>query len=244
MKKIRADQFLADHELAADTKEAAAFIMAGLVFFGDQRIEKPGDLVSETGALQVRAKAHPFVSRGGLKLAAALKQWKLDVKGLSCVDLGSSTGGFTDCLLQAGAARVYAVDAGTNQLDWKLRNDSRVIVMENTNARSLSPHALQGAQDFATLDLSFISLEKVFPVLSKLIKPSAFWVALVKPQFEAAKNQVPDGGVIIDAELQNRLCENVRLVALRENLGPRELMPSPITGRDGNIEFLLMGQKI
>jgi 23S rRNA (cytidine1920-2'-O)/16S rRNA (cytidine1409-2'-O)-methyltransferase len=242
LKKVRIDQLLAGRELAADIKEAAAFVMAGLVFSGERRIEKPGELVPESLALSVRSRQHPYVSRGGLKLAAALKHWKLELKGLRCVDLGSSTGGFSDCMLQSGAAKVYAVDVGTNQLDWKLRSDSRVTVMENTNARGLKAEDLGGAVDFASLDLSFISLEKVFPALLGLLKPGAFWVALVKPQFEAAKDEVPAGGVIVDAELRERLCERVRNVAQLQGLGPKEFLESPIQGRDGNFEFLLLGQ--
>lgn len=243
MRKIRADRHLADHEQAADLKEAAALIMAGLVFCGDRRIEKPGELVPDDSQLGVRGKGHPYVSRGGVKLAAAFQAWSLSVRGLVCADLGSSTGGFTDCLLREGASKVFAVDAGTNQLDWKLRNDSRVVVMENTNAKNLEAATLGGQVDFASLDLSFISLEKILPALSKIIKPSAFWVALIKPQFEAAKREVPEGGVITDKALQDQLCEKVWALAEGTGLGPRELMPSPITGKDGNIEFLIMGQK-
>jgi 23S rRNA (cytidine1920-2'-O)/16S rRNA (cytidine1409-2'-O)-methyltransferase len=233
---------LADHELAADTKEAAAFIMAGLVFFGDRRIEKPGERVPEGWQLSVKGKGHPYVSRGGVKLAAALKEWELSVLGKVGLDLGSSTGGFTDCMLQAGAAKVYAVDAGRNQLDWKLRNDPRVVAMEGTNARDLKPEDLGGAADFATLDLSFISLEKVLPVLLKIVKPSGFWVALIKPQFEAEKHEVPEGGVVTDPGLQKKICDKIWVASESMGLGPLKLMKSPISGKDGNIEFLLLGQ--
>jgi 23S rRNA (cytidine1920-2'-O)/16S rRNA (cytidine1409-2'-O)-methyltransferase len=242
-KKTRLDQVLAGRELAADSKEAAAMIMAGLVFSGARRMDKPGKLVAADLELSVRGKGHPYVSRGGLKLEAALKRWKLDLGGLRCIDLGSSTGGFSDCMLQCGAAEVTAVDSGTNQLDWRLRKDPRVRSMENTNARSLQAQALGGAFDFASLDLSFISLSKIFPVLKNLLKPGAPWVALVKPQFEAAKSEVPAGGVITDMALRQRIVEGLRDEALAQGLGPEAVMESPIQGRDGNVEFLLMGRR-
>jgi 23S rRNA (cytidine1920-2'-O)/16S rRNA (cytidine1409-2'-O)-methyltransferase len=242
-KKTRIDQLLAGRELAADAKEAAAFVMAGLVFSGTRRIDKPGELAPQDLPLSVRSKEHPYVSRGGLKLAAALGHWGLSVRGLSCIDLGSSTGGFSDCLLQSGAARVVAVDSGTNQLDWKLRQDPRVTVMENTNARNLGPAEAGGPFDFGALDLSFIGLAKIFPALHKLLKPGAAWVALVKPQFEAARHEVPEGGVVSDPELRRRVCEAVEASAKGEGLSPLGLIESPIHGRDGNIEFLLMGRR-
>ena len=242
MKKIRLDQILAGRELAADPKEAAAFVMAGLVFSGERRLEKPGELVTEDLPLSVRGKEHPYVGRGGLKLAAALAHWKLDVRGLRCLDLGSSTGGFTDCLLQAGAASVTAVDSGTNQLDWKLRKDPRVRSLENSSAVGLAPEAIGGPAQFACLDLSFMRLEKAFPSLKRLILPGAFWVALVKPQFELRRDEVPEGGVVKDAALQMRALNEVTAGATREGLGPIGSIPSPIHGKDGNIEFLLLGR--
>jgi 23S rRNA (cytidine1920-2'-O)/16S rRNA (cytidine1409-2'-O)-methyltransferase len=242
LKKIRLDQILAGRELAADPKEAAAFVMAGLVFSGERRLEKPGELLAEDAPLSVRAKEHPYVGRGGLKLAAALAHWKLDVRGLRCLDLGSSTGGFTDCLLQNGAASVVAVDSGTNQLDWKLRKDPRVRSLENTSALGLAPEAIGGAAQFACMDLSFMRLEKAFPSLKRLILPGASWVALVKPQFELKKNEVPAGGVVQDAALQRRAVDEVIAAASRESLGPFGSIPSPIHGRDGNIEFLVLGR--
>lgn len=243
MKKIRIDHLLVAREQAADLREAAAFVMSGIVFSGQQRMEKPGELVAEDIPLSVKSKEHPYVSRGGLKLAKALEHWKLELKGLRCADLGSSTGGFTDCMLKAGAAEVFAIDAGTNQLDWKLRKDPRVHPMENTNARTLDATQMGGPVQFASLDLSFISLEKILPTLPNLLVPKAFWVALVKPQFEAAKNEVPVGGVITDRAVQDAACRRVWDCAQGLGLGPRELIESPIHGRDGNLEFLLLGLK-
>ncbi len=244
MPKSRLDKLLVDRELAADLKEAAALAMAGKVFSGSHRLEKPGELLDEDTALSIRAPEHPYVSRGGLKLQAALDHSKLDVGGLACLDLGSSTGGFTDCLLRRGAAKVFAVDSGTNQLDWRLRNDPRVICMEQTNARELKPEALGGPVDFACADLSFIGLAKIFPAMAACLKPGAPWVALVKPQFEAAREEVPEGGVVTDASLHEAICARVRRAAEDFGLGPKELIPSPIRGREGNTEFLLLGRRV
>jgi 23S rRNA (cytidine1920-2'-O)/16S rRNA (cytidine1409-2'-O)-methyltransferase len=194
--------------------------------------------------LSVRAKEHPFVGRGGLKLQAALTQCKLDLHGLRCVDLGSSTGGYTDCMLQAGAAVVYGVVSGSNQLDWKLRQDPRVHVMEKTNARDLKPEALGGRLGFAAADLSFISLKKILPTLSKVLESGAFWVALIKPQFEVLKTELPDGAVLRDANLHQRVCDELWATAKAAGLEPGTLMPSPLLGRDGNKEFLIVGRKI
>jgi 23S rRNA (cytidine1920-2'-O)/16S rRNA (cytidine1409-2'-O)-methyltransferase len=242
LRKKRIDELLAGRELAQDLKEARALLMAGLVFSGSRRLDKAGELLSEDAEISVRSKEHPYVSRGGLKLAHALQHWKLDLRGLRCLDMGASTGGFTHCLLLAGAARVYAVDSGTNQLDWSLRQDPRVQSMEQSNARELQAEHLGGSVDFVCMDLSFIKLEKVFPALLRVLSPGGTWVALVKPQFEAAKHEVPEGGVIIDADLRLRLCAEVFEAAAAAGLGPKELIESPITGRDGNVEFLMSGR--
>ena len=169
--------------------------------------------------------------------------WKIQVDGLACLDLGSSTGGFTDCLLQRGANSVCAVDSGTNQLDYRLRKDPRVRVMENFNARELRPENCGGPFDFATLDLSFIRLEKIFPALKLCLKQRARWVALVKPQFEISPGDVPRGGVVLDEEARKRALSAVKNVAVNLGLGPEEDFESPLPGRSGNIEFLLLGQR-
>ena len=235
---------MAGRGLAPDVKEAQALVMAGLVFSGTERLEKPGALLPEDSVLSVRVKEHGFVSRGGVKLQGALDYWKLNLRGLRCVDFGASTGGFTDCLLKAGVGFVYAVDSGTNQLDWKLRQHPKVKSMERTNARELKAADLEGEVDFGCLDLSFIGLAKVFPALQRVLKAGAFWVALVKPQFEAAPSEVPEGGVITDADLRARICDHVVESARGAGLGPIEVRESSLPGKDGNVEFLLLGQKI
>ncbi|MBM7569713.1 TlyA family RNA methyltransferase [Aquibacillus albus] len=238
-KKIRLDVLLVDRGLIETREKAKRTIMAGLVFSGQTRLDKPGLKVEEDIPLQVKGKAIPYVGRGGLKLEKALNAFNLDVTGNIMVDIGSSTGGFTDCALQHGVIRSYAIDVGYNQLDWKLRNDSRVVVMERTNFRYVTPDMFQhGLPNFATIDVSFISLKLILPVLSKLLVQGSNIVALIKPQFEAGKEQVGKKGVVRDPDVHKKVLEGMLTHAQQEGYKIMNITYSPITGGDGNIEFL------
>ena len=212
--------------------------MAGQVFSGERRVAKPGDLLAADAPLEVRGQDHPWVSRGGLKLAHALREFGLGVTGLVCLDVGSSTGGFTDVLLANGAAKVYAVDVGKGQLAWRLRQDARVVVLEETNARHLTRAQVPDEIDFVACDASFIGLEKVLPAPLALTRPGARLVALIKPQFQAGPEDVGKGGVVRDPAVHARVCEEVR-AWLETQPGWRVLgiAESPITGPAGNKEF-------
>ena len=217
--------------------------MAGAVFSGEKKIAKAGDMLAEDAALDVRGKDHPWVSRGGIKLDHGLTHFGIDVTGAVALDVGSSTGGFTDVLLSRGAAKVYAVDVGTNQLAWKLRQDPRVIVHEQTNARSLTPATIPEPVDIITCDASFIGLAKVLEAPLRLARPGAKLVALVKPQFEAGREEVGKGGVVRDEAVHRRVCDEA--AAWVESQGWRVLgvTERPITGPEGNKEFLLGAEK-
>ena len=235
--KRRLDQLLVDKRLAASREKAQALILAGDVTVNGQRVAKAGQPVSDDAAIEIAARI-PYVSRGGLKLAHALDHFHISVGGAVCLDVGASTGGFTDCLLQRGAARVYAVDVGHGQLDWKLRNDPRVVVHEEVNARFLAPGALPERASFATMDVSFISATLILPNLPPLLTPDSGLVVLVKPQFEVGRESVGKGGIVRDPALHEAACARVR--ACVESLGfESALTPSPITGAEGNREFLL-----
>ena len=211
--------------------------MAGQVLAAGQRIDKPGRTIDVDTSLELLEPLR-YVSRGGLKLEAALSHWNIDVTNRVCIDVGSSTGGFTDCLLQHGAARVYAIDVGTGQLDWKLRNDPRVVLREKVNARYLQPAEYPEAFDLASADVSFISVTMILPAVLPLLEPDAPLIVLVKPQFELERDQVGRGGIVRDPALHEAACR--RVAGAVEALGYRtELMPSPITGAEGNREFLL-----
>ena len=230
--------------LAESRTKAQALIMAGVVFSGERKLAKPGDMLAEDAALEVRGKDHPGVSRGGIKLAHGLDHFGFDVTGAVALDIGSSTGGFTDVLLSRGAAKVYAVDVGTNQLAWKLRQDLRVIVHEQTNARHLDRSIVPEPVDIITCDASFISLSKVLESPLKLARSGAKLVVLVKPQFEAGREEVGKGGVVRDPEVHSRVC-----AAAAEWVGSQGwtvvgVTESPITGPEGNVEFLLGATKI
>jgi 23S rRNA (cytidine1920-2'-O)/16S rRNA (cytidine1409-2'-O)-methyltransferase len=239
MPKIRADQLLVDRGLAESRTRAQALVMAGLVFVGDRKIDKPGQQVADDAVLDVRGRDHPWVSRGGIKLAHGLDHFGWTVDGAAAIDVGSSTGGFTDVLLSRGAARVYAVDSGTNQLAWKLRQDPRVIVHEQTSARLLTAAHVPEAVDLIVCDASFIALSKVLDVPLGFAKPGARLLALVKPQFEAGRAEVGKGGVVRDPAVHARVCDEV--AEWLSGLGwPVEgVTPSPITGPEGNVEFLI-----
>ncbi|HYI42836.1 MAG TPA: TlyA family RNA methyltransferase [Sphingomicrobium sp.] len=230
---------LVSRGLAESRTRAQALIMAGAVFSGERKLAKAGDMLPEDAPLEVRGKDHPWVSRGGIKLDHALTHFGFDVSGAVALDVGSSTGGFTDVLLTRGAAKVYAVDVGTNQLAWKLRQDPRVRVHEQTNARTLDAAIIPEPVDVITCDASFISLAKVLKSPLKLARKGGMLAALVKPQFEAGRQEVGKGGVVRDPAVHQRVCEEA--AAWVESQGWRLLgiTQSPITGPEGNVEFLL-----
>ena len=239
-KKERLDVLLVERGLAETREKAKRTIMAGLVFSNETRLDKPGEKVSSDIPLRVKGKVMPYVSRGGLKLEKALKVFELDVKDKILLDIGASTGGFTDCALQNGATMSYALDVGYNQLAWKLRQDERVVVMERTNFRYVTPADLQkGMPTFASIDVSFISLKLILPVLNTLLAPGSDTVALVKPQFEAGREQVGKKGIVRDAKVHEQVLEIIIAFALDQGFDVKNLSYSPITGGDGNIEFLL-----
>jgi len=213
--------------------------MAGAVFSGEKKLAKAGEMLAEDSPLEVRGKDHPWVSRGGIKLDHGLETFGFDVTGAVALDVGSSTGGFTDVLLTRGATKVFAVDVGTNQLAWKLRQDPRVVVMEQTNARRLDSSNIPEAVDVVTCDASFISLRKVLESPLKLAKEGAILVALIKPQFEAGREEVGKGGVVRDPAVHSRVCTEAKDWVERQGWTVVGLVESPITGPEGNIEFLL-----
>ena len=218
--------------------------MGGAVFSGEKKLAKPGDLLAADAPLDVRGKDHPWVSRGGIKLDHSLTHFNFDVTDAIALDVGSSTGGFTDVLLSRGAAKVYAVDVGTNQLAWKLRQDARVVVLEQTNARYLASEQVPEPVDIVVCDASFISLAKVIEAPLKLAKPKAKLVALVKPQFEARRTEVGKGGVVRDPGVHQRVCEAAAEWVASQGWQVLGLIESPITGPEGNVEFLLGATKI
>jgi 23S rRNA (cytidine1920-2'-O)/16S rRNA (cytidine1409-2'-O)-methyltransferase len=209
------------------------------VFSGERKLAKPGEMLAEDAALEVRGKDHPWVSRGGIKLAHGLEHFAFDVTGAVALDVGSSTGGFTDVLLSRGAAKVYAVDVGTNQLAWKLRQDPRVIVHEQTNARNLDPSIIPEPVDVVVCDASFIGLSKVLQAPLRLARPGGKLIALIKPQFEAGREEVGKGGVVRDPDVHERVCSEARAWAESQGWTVLGITPSPITGLEGNVEFLL-----
>ena len=240
MAKLRADQLITDRGLAESRTRAQALIMAGLAFVGDKRIDKPGQMLAEDAAIEVKGRDHPWVSRGGIKLAHALDQAGWNVAGAVAIDVGSSTGGFTDVLLSKGAARVYAVDSGTNQLAWKLRQDERVIVHEQTSARILTAAHIPEPIDLIVCDASFIGLAKVLEVPLKFAKPGARLAALIKPQFEAGRGEVGKGGVVRDPAVHQRVCDEVAAWLTTCGWVVEDVVQSPITGPEGNVEFVVL----
>lgn len=237
--KIRIDQLLVERGLAESRTRAQALVMAGYVMLGDKKADKPGLQVAEDVAVSVKGQDHPWVSRGGIKLAHALEQFGIDVTDTVAIDVGSSTGGFTDVLLSKGAARVYAVDSGTNQLAWKLRQDPRVIVHEQTSARILSADHIPEPVDLIVCDASFISLSKVLERPLSFARPGAQMVALIKPQFEAGRGEVGKGGVVRDAAVHARVCDAVARWLEDSGWTVKGRTESPITGPKGNVEFLI-----
>jgi 23S rRNA (cytidine1920-2'-O)/16S rRNA (cytidine1409-2'-O)-methyltransferase len=237
--KLRADQLLVTRGLAESRSRAQALIMAGAVFSGERKLAKAGEMLAEEAPLEVRGRDHPWVSRGGIKLDHGLTHFGFDVAGVTALDVGSSTGGFTDVLLSRGAVKVYAVDVGTNQLAWKLRQDDRVVVLEQTNARNLTSEIIPEAPDIVVCDASFIGLAKVLEASLRLAKPGAKLVALVKPQFEAGRNEVGKGGVVRDTAVHERVCGAARDWVESQGWTVLGISESPITGPEGNREFLL-----
>ena len=243
MAKQRADQLLVDRALAESRTRAQALILAGLVFSGDRRIDKPGQSLADDAPIEVRGRDHPWVSRGGVKLAHGLDHFGWDVMGAVAIDVGSSTGGFTDVLLSCGAARVYAVDSGTNQLAWKLRQDSRVVVLEQLSARLLTPAHIPEAVNLIVCDASFIGLAKVLEVPLTFAGPDARLLALIKPQFEAGRDEVGKGGVVRDPAVHARVCSEVAEWVSAQGWRVAGIVESPITGPEGNIEFLIAAER-
>lgn len=244
MPKQRLDQALVERGLAESRTQAQALILAGLVFTGERRLDKAGDQVAADTAIEVRGKPHPWVSRGGLKLVGGLDAFGFDPTGRTAIDVGASTGGFTDVLLTRGAAHVYAVDVGHGQLHWKLRNDPRISVLERTNARHLDATHIPQPVGAVVCDASFIGLETVLPAALNLAAPGAFCVALIKPQFEVGRGRVGKGGIVRDPALHAEVCERIGAwLAARPGWRVRGIVPSPIEGPDGNVEFLIGAER-
>ena len=237
--KTRADQLLVDRGLADSRSKAQALILAGLVFSGERRIDKAGQPLAPDSELEVRGKDHPWVSRGGIKLAHALAHFGWDVTDAVALDVGASTGGFTDVLLQRGARKVFAVDVGTNQLAWKLRQDPRVVVHEQTNARYLTDAVVTEPVDLIVCDASFIGLAKVLDRALDFARPGGRLIALVKPQFEADRSEIGKSGVVRDAQVHDRVCGAAADWLVSRGWRVEGITPSPITGPEGNVEFLL-----
>lgn len=243
MTRQRIDQILVARGLAESRTRAQALIMAGAVYLGERRIDKPGDMLPADAPVEVRARDHPWVSRGGVKLAHGLAHFAIDPAGCTCLDVGASTGGFTHVLLTQGAARVYAVDVGRGQLDWSLRNDARVVVLEGVNARILTTEQVPDPIDLVVTDVSFIGLEKALPAALALAKPGAALVALVKPQFQAGRAHVGKGGIVRDPAIHDMVCRQV--ADWLEGIGwtVLGLTGSPIDGAKGNREFLIAARR-
>ena len=236
--KTRLDVLLVERGLAESRQKAQAVIMAGHVFVAGQRSDKPGTAVANDAAIEVRGAALRYVSRGGLKLEKAMQTWPITLAGKTCADIGASTGGFTDCMLQNGAEKVYAVDVGYGQLDWRLRNDPRVVCLERTNARYLSTQEIPQPLDFASIDVSFISLKLIFPALYQLLRKGGEIACLIKPQFEAGREKVGKKGVVRDSAVHLEVLEHFLEHARDNHLAVLGITYSPIRGPEGNIEYL------
>ncbi|MBQ1834091.1 MAG: TlyA family RNA methyltransferase [Oscillospiraceae bacterium] len=236
--KTRLDVLLVERGLQESRQKAQATIMSGLVFVNNQRVDKPGTAVANDAEIEVRGNVLPYVSRGGLKLEKAMKSFGLTLTGMTCADIGASTGGFTDCMLQNGAVKVYAVDVGYGQLDWKLRNDPRVVCMERTNARYLTHEQIPDELDFASIDVSFISLRLILPAVNGLLREGGHVACLVKPQFEAGREKVGKKGVVRDASVHREVLENFLIHAKESGFTVLDITYSPIRGPEGNIEYL------
>ena len=243
MKRERIDKLLVERGLADSRTKAQAMVMAGVVLVDEQRVEKPSHQFDTNSAIRIKGGDDPttrYVGRGGLKLEAALREFQIDVSGFVCLDVGASTGGFTDCLLQNGAKKVFAVDVGHNQIDWRLRNDPRVEVREGVNARYLTPDDFPQKFDLAVMDVSFISVTKVLPAIVLLLAAERSIVALIKPQFEVGRGEVGGGGIVRDEAKRLRVVEEVNNAAHALGLEVVNVIESPITGAEGNVEFLAL----
>ena len=241
--KIRLDQYLVQNGMLQSRERAKAMIMAGVVYINGQKADKAGDTVPEGAVVEVRGKDIGYVSRGGLKLEKAMKEFPLTPADKVCMDIGASTGGFTDCMLQNGARKVYAVDVGYGQLAWSLRTDSRVVNMERTNIRNVEPDMLQEPIEFFSVDVSFISLFHIFPVAQRITVPGATGVCLVKPQFEAGREKVGKHGVVREPETHREVIEKAMDFAVNNGLSVKGLDFSPVKGPEGNIEYLMFVEK-
>ena len=239
MPKERLDKLVVERGLAESRTRAQALILAGQVLIADQRADKPGQMVDTALEIRIKGETPRYVGRGGLKLEAALGEFYIAVEGKTCIDVGASTGGFTDCLLQHGAARVWAIDVGHNQLAWKIRQDPRVVVIEGQNARDIAPDQFPALFDAATVDVSFISLAMILPALAACLADGADVVALVKPQFEVGKGEVGRGGIVSDPLKHRRVLTEVARAAASLALSPVDVIASPILGAEGNREFLI-----
>jgi 23S rRNA (cytidine1920-2'-O)/16S rRNA (cytidine1409-2'-O)-methyltransferase len=243
MKKVRLDQAVFDRGLTASRERAKTSIMAGTVFVNGQRVDKPGTAVAEDAEIELRGDAIPYVSRGGLKLEKALKAFDFDPCGMVCIDCGSSTGGFTDVLLQNGAKKVYAVDVGYGQLAWSLRSDERVCSMERTNIRHVTPEQLGEAPELAVMDLSFISLGLVLPVVQRLLAEDGYVICLIKPQFEAGREKVGKKGVVREKSTHAEVINDFLKYSKQAGFSVLNLGYSPIRGPEGNIEYLALARR-
>jgi 23S rRNA (cytidine1920-2'-O)/16S rRNA (cytidine1409-2'-O)-methyltransferase len=243
MPKIRVDILMVSRALAESQTKAQALILAGVVYSGEIKIDKAGHALRDDAALEVRGKPHPWVSRGGIKLGHALTHFGYDASGATAIDVGASTGGFTDVLLSRGAAKVYAVDVGHGQLAWKLQSDPRVIILDKTNARTLTRVIIPDKIDVIVCDASFISLKSILPAALALAKPGAYLFALIKPQFEVHKSDLGAGGVVRDSALHVAVCDDIaRWVAEDQGWRVHGITTSPITGPEGNVEFIIAAQ--
>ncbi len=245
MKKVRIDKLLFEHGFADSPAKAQALVMSGVVLVDEMRAEKPSDLFPTDSIVRIKGEsaASKYVGRGGVKLEAALCKFRIDPTGFTCLDIGASTGGFTDCLLQNGASSVVAIDAGTNQLVWKLRDDPRVDVREKTNARNLKPDDFDTKFDLIVIDVSFISVTKIIPALPPLLKDTGRVIILIKPQFEVAKGEVGPGGIVLEPDKQQRVVNEINAFAEKCGFANSGLIDSPILGAEGNKEFLGLYEK-
>jgi 23S rRNA (cytidine1920-2'-O)/16S rRNA (cytidine1409-2'-O)-methyltransferase len=246
MKRERIDKLLVEHGIAPSRTRAQALVMAGVVLVNEQRVIKPSEMFGADVAIRVKGAGDPasrYVGRGGLKLEAALARFNIGVEGARCLDVGASTGGFTDCLLQHGARHVTAIDVGHNQIDWRLRNDARVEVREHINARYLKPEEFEDKFDIAVMDVSFISATKVMPALIPLLTDSGLLITLIKPQFEVGRGEVGRGGIVSDPAKHERVVQEVNHAARALGLSLRGVVESPIAGADGNHEFLALYER-
>ena len=241
--KKRLDLLVLERGLAESREKAKTLIMAGQVYVDQQKADKPGDLYPEDAQIEARGKALPFVSRGGLKLEKARREFQLSLEGLTCMDVGASTGGFTDCMLQNGARKVYAVDVGYGQLAWSLRSDPRVVNLERTNARYLTREQVPEAIDFFSVDVSFISLSLILPAVRPLLAEQGRAVCLIKPQFEAGREKVGKKGVVRDPAVHREVIEKTLFMAQKEGYSVLGLTYSPVKGPEGNIEYLVYLQR-